>query len=171
MRIELEGAARLLGDDVNTDYIIASSRKKETLDTNVLKQYLLESVDSAFAGTVRPGDLLVAGKNFGCGSAMEVAVTVVLAAGIRAVLARSFARTYYRNAINNGLVPIECDTSTIREGARLRTVLDDSSVRVFDETERREITGRPLPPIMIEILREGGLVPYFRRHHDFRRST
>jgi 3-isopropylmalate/(R)-2-methylmalate dehydratase small subunit len=171
MRIDLEGAARLLGDDVNTDYIIASSRKKETLDTNVLKQYLLESVDPAFAGTVRPGDLLVAGRNFGCGSAMEVAVTVVLAAGIRAVLARSFARTYYRNAINNGLVPIECDTSTIRDGTRLRAVLDDSGVLVIDEAERREIAGRPLPPIMIEILREGGLVPYFRTHHDFRRST
>jgi len=166
MRIELDGRARLLGDDVNTDYIIASSRKKETLDANVLKQYLFESIDPAFAATVQPGDLLVAGRNFGCGSAMEVAVTVLLAAGIRAVLARSFARTYYRNAINNGLIPIECDTAAIREGARLRAVLDDSGVRVIHVDGQREVEGRPLPPIMLAILREGGLVPYIRAHHD-----
>lgn len=167
MRIELVGRARLLGDDVNTDYIILSSRKKETLDSGVLKQYLLESIDPAFAASVRPGDLLVAGANFGCGSAMEVAATVVLAAGIRAVLARSFARTYYRNAINNGLIPIECDTGTIEEGARLRVVVDEAGVRVADEAGGRVILGRPLPAIMIDILEAGGLVPYFRTHHDF----
>jgi 3-isopropylmalate/(R)-2-methylmalate dehydratase small subunit len=167
MRIELDGRARLLGDDVNTDYIIASSRKKETLDPHILKQYLFESIDPAFAATVKPGDLLVAGRNFGCGSAMEVAVTVLLAAGVRAVLAPSFARTYYRNAINNGLIPIECDTRTIGEGARLQAVLDDAGVRVMDEAGRRAIAGRPLPGIVLDILREGGLVPYFRLHHDF----
>ncbi|HEY3382524.1 MAG TPA: 3-isopropylmalate dehydratase [Vicinamibacterales bacterium] len=167
MRIELDGRARLLGDDVNTDYIIASSRKKETLDPHALKRYMFESIDPAFAATVRPGDLLVAGRNFGCGSAMEVAVTVLLAAGIRAVLARSFARTYYRNAINNGLTPIECDTGAIREGARVHAVLDDAGVRVLGEAGRREIAGRPLPSIVLDILREGGLVPYFRLHHDF----
>ena len=167
MRTELAGTARRLGDDINTDYIIASSRKKETLDPTVLKQYLLESIDPTFAASVHPGDLLVAGKNFGCGSAMEIAVTVVLSAGIRAVLARSFARTYYRNAINNGLIPIECDTSGIVEGTTLRVVLDESGVHVIDDNRGREVSGLPLPPIMIDILGEGGLVPYFRRHHDF----
>jgi 3-isopropylmalate/(R)-2-methylmalate dehydratase small subunit len=168
MRLELEGRARLLGDDVNTDYIISSSRKKETLDTGVLRAYLFESVNPAFAGSVRPGDVLVAGKNFGCGSAMEIAVTVLMAAGIRAVLARSFARTYYRNAINNGLIPIECDTSGIQEGTTLRLVLEDSRVRVIDEMPGREIAGVPLPSIMIEILSEGGLVPFFRKRRDFK---
>jgi 3-isopropylmalate/(R)-2-methylmalate dehydratase small subunit len=98
---------------------------------------------------------------------MEIAVTVVLAAGIRAVLARSFARTYYRNAINNGLIPIECNTSGIREGAALRLVLEDAGVRVIDEGQGREIAGLPLPAIMIDILSAGGLVPFFRTHHDF----
>jgi 3-isopropylmalate/(R)-2-methylmalate dehydratase small subunit len=167
MRIALEGRARRLGDDVNTDYIIASSRKKDTLDTDVLRRYLLEAIDPAFAATVRPGDVLVAGKNFGCGSAMEIATTVVLAAGIRAVVARSFARTYYRNAINNGLIPIECDTSGITEGSWLRVVVDESGVGVRDERRALDIAGRPLPGIMIRILGEGGLVPFFRKHHDF----
>jgi 3-isopropylmalate/(R)-2-methylmalate dehydratase small subunit len=167
MRIELSGRARRLGDDINTDYLIASSRKKETLDTAVLKQYLLESIDPGFAASVSPGDLLVAGKNFGCGSAMEIAVTVVQAAGIRAVLAGSFARTFYRNAINNGLIPIECDTSGIVEGAPLRAVLDEAGVFIVDDARACRICGLPLPPTMIDILGEGGLVPYFRRHHDF----
>jgi len=167
MRIELAGRARLLGDDMNTDYIISSSRKKRTIDPQVLKQYLLEAVDPTFASSVAPGDLLVAGKNFGCGSAMEVAVTVVLAAGIKAVLAPSFARTYYRNAVNNGLIPIECDTTGFREGDRLNIVLDRTGASVTDESSGLEIVALPFPSIMLDILDAGGVVPYFRKHHDF----
>jgi len=168
MRIALEGRARLLGDDVSTDAIILSRRKRETLDAALLSRFLLESVDPGFAASVRAGDMLVAGKNFGCGSAMEAAVTVVLAAGVRAVLARSFARTYYRNAINNGLIPIECDTGGIREEDRLRAVLDGSGIRVTNETRGGVTIAAPLPEIMLRILLAGGLVPYFREHRDFR---
>ncbi len=167
MRSELKGRARVLGDDINTDYIILSARKRETLDPNVLKQYLLETVDPAFAQSVRSGDLLVAGEDFGCGSAMEVAVTVILAAGIKAVLARSFSRTYYRNAINNGLIPIECDTGRIEEGHALRVMLDEAGVRVMDETSGIEMRGKALPVIMLEILDAGGLVPYIRARGDY----
>jgi 3-isopropylmalate/(R)-2-methylmalate dehydratase small subunit len=167
VKLELEGRAFLLGDDVNTDYIISSSRKKETLDPAVLREYLFESIDPALAASIQPGDLLVAGTNFGCGSAMEVAVTAVVASGIRAVLARSFSRTYYRNAINNGLIPVECDTRGIAKGTRLRLRLDERGARVTDWNRGLEISGHPLPAIMLQILGEGGLVPYFRTHRDF----
>src|SRR5215471_16231840 len=164
MHINLEGRARVLGDDVNTDYIISSTRKKESLDPQVLKKYLFESLDSSFAGSVKPDDVLVAGKNFGCGSAMEIAVLVLLAAGIRAVLAPSFARTFYRNAINNGLVPVECDTSSIKPGDVLIVRLNERDVSAINKTTGQELTGTPLPSIMLEILEAGGLVPYFRMH-------
>ena len=166
MQIRLEGRARVFGDDVNTDYIITSARKRETIDAQALKRYLLETLDPAFAASVQPGDILVAGRNFGCGSAMEVAVTVPAAAGIRAVLAQSFARTYYRNAINNGLIPVECDTSSIREGHRLVVDLG-AELTVRDETQGVSIAARVLPPHMLRILEAGGLVPYLRAHGGF----
>jgi 3-isopropylmalate/(R)-2-methylmalate dehydratase small subunit len=162
-----ECRARRLGDDINTDYIISSARKRETIDAAVLKQYLLESVDPGFAASVRPDDVLVAGRNFGCGSAMEVAATVILAAGIRAVLAQSFARAFFRNAINNGLMPIETDTREIREGDTLEirapTPIVISVLRTGATLEAPE-----WPPIVSDILTAGGLVPYLRREGRFR---
>jgi 3-isopropylmalate/(R)-2-methylmalate dehydratase small subunit len=157
-----DGRARVFGDDVNTDYIIASTRKRDTLDESALKRYLLEAVDPAFAASVQPDDLIVAGANFGCGSAMEIAATVILAAGIKAVLAKSFSRTFYRNAVNNALLPIECDTSSIREGDRLRISFDDgrATVRVVDRNETLAAT--PIAPLMAAVLSAGGLVPYVR---------
>jgi 3-isopropylmalate/(R)-2-methylmalate dehydratase small subunit len=95
---------------------------------------------------------------------------VPVAAGIRAVLARSFARTYYRNAINNGLVPVECDTSAIREGDRLIVDLG-AELTVRDEAQGVTIVARPLPAHMLRILQAGGLVPYIRAHGGFRVTT
>ena len=165
------GPARRVGDNVNTDYIIASTRKKETLDENVLKQYLLEAVDPAFAASVRADDILVAGANLGCGSAMEVAATVILAAGFRVVLAKSFARSFYRNAINNGLLPIECDTADVAEGDALSVTIDASGTTIVNERTGRHETRPPLSGIAGEILAAGGLVPYLRREGRFARSA
>jgi len=159
----MTGRARVFGDDINTDYIITSRRKRESLDPSVLRQYLFEEIDPGFAATVQPGDLIVAGKNFGCGSAMEVAVTVVLGSGIRSVLARSFSRTYYRNAVNNGLLPVICDTSQIHEGDQLSV----EPGRVTNLITGAIIESSPIPKIMMDILDAGGLVPYFRQHGDF----
>ena len=165
--LRLEGRARKLGDDINTDYIIASVRKKETLDPKELSAFLFESVDPAFAASIEPGDVLVAGKNFGCGSAMEVAVSVPLAAGISAVLAKSFARTYYRNAINNGLIPIECDTEAIAEGDLLTIELHRNRLIVRNENGDLDLTGAPVMGVALDILLAGGLVPYIRQHGGF----
>lgn len=161
--IQFTGRARRLGDDVNTDYIISSTRKRDTLDERELARYLLETVDPAFAASVRPGDILVAGRNFGCGSAMEVAATVILAAGIRAVVAASFARTFYRNAINNGLVPVECDTSEVRDGDCLVIRIGEEDAAVTNERTGHLTSALPLPTFVREILEAGGLVPFLRR--------
>jgi 3-isopropylmalate/(R)-2-methylmalate dehydratase small subunit len=166
MDLRLEGRARVLGDDVNTDYIITSARKRETIDPHVLAPYLLETVDPGFAASVRPGDILVAGRNFGCGSAMEVAVTVPRAAGIAAVIAQSFARTYYRNAINNGLIPVECDTAQIRDGDALVIEVGDR-LTVTDVTRGTSIGALSFPAPMLRLLAAGGLVPYMREHGGF----
>ena len=162
IQLSFEGCARVFGDDVNTDYIIASTRKRDTLDESVLKRYLLEAVDPSFAASVQPGDLIVAGANFGCGSAMEIAATVILAAGIKAVLARSFSRTFYRNAVNNALLPIACDTRSIREGDRLRVSLDDGRAIVELVDRNETLAAAPLAPLMADVLSAGGLVPYVR---------
>lgn len=170
------GRARVLADDINTDYIISSSRKKESIDPHVLSQYLLEDWDPAFAASVRPGDLIVAGKNFGCGSAMEVAVTVVLGAGIRAVVAKSFSRTYLRNAMNNGLLPVGADTSGIEEGDQVSLKLIDQQLWIEVQpapesgagcAPSRIVPCEPLPAFMLEMLNAGGLIPYLRKHRCF----
>lgn len=170
MSILLTGRARRLGDDVNTDYIISSTRKKETIDEQVLRRYLLETVDPDFASSVQPGDVLVSGRNFGCGSAMEVAATVILASGIKAVIAQSFARTFYRNAINNGLLPIECDTSGIGEGDAISVETDGTRVTVRDETTGATVVGTIPSGIAATILSAGGLVPYLRTAGTFEQS-
>ena len=163
----LEGRARRFGDDVNTDYIISSTRKKATLDEGVLKQYLMETLDPSFAASVQAGDLLVAGRNFGCGSAMEVAATVILAAGITAVIAQSFSRTFYRNAVNNGLMPIECDTTAIAEGDALVISARAGGVLVRNVTTGTQSDGMMPSGIAANILRVGGLVAYLRNTGSF----
>jgi 3-isopropylmalate/(R)-2-methylmalate dehydratase small subunit len=164
--VKITGRARVLGDDVNTDYIISSRRKRETIDAAQLAAYLLEGVDPAFAASVVPGDILVAGRNFGCGSAMEVAATVIRAAGISAVVASSFARSFHRNAINNGLLVVRADTAGIADGAVVRIVFDgDAPVVTIGDGDRR--VGDPLPRVMREILGAGGLVGYLRAHGRF----
>ena len=152
------GRARVFGDNVNTDYIISSSRKRQTIDPSLLAPYLLEGVSATFAGSVQPGDVIVAGRNFGCGSAMEIAVTVIQAAGIRVVAARSFARSFFRNAINNGLLVIECDTSSFQEGDRMSIEVSAAAVRVHNVRRQVTVAAVPLPPFIQELIARGGLV-------------
>jgi 3-isopropylmalate/(R)-2-methylmalate dehydratase small subunit len=172
----ISGRARRLGDDINTDYIISSRRKRDSLDPAVLRPFLFEDLDPGFAATLHPGDLIAAGKNFGCGSAMEIAVAVLTGNGMKAVLARSFARTYFRNAVNNGLLPVACDTSQIREGDTIEIDYPDGSlddlplacpVTVHNRTTGATIAAEPVSKLLFSIIQAGGLAPFFRQHGGF----
>ena len=165
--LTINGPARLVGADINTDYIISSRRKRVTIDPDSLRLHIFEDYNAEFGQSLKPDDIIVAGKNFGCGSAMEVAVTVVRAAGISCVLAPSFARAYYRNAINNGLLPVVCDTSSIQEDDTLSIVSEGNDIHVTNTSRDISIGAASLSSMMIEILKTGGLTEYLRKHGDF----
>lgn len=162
----LKGKAHVYGDDLNTDYIISGKYKFKTLDMKELARHCMEDIDPEFAQRVRPGDFIVAGGNFGCGSSREQAPLVIKHAGVSAVLARSFARIFFRNAINKGLPVVECDTSGIRNGDDLE--VDLGKGRVTNITRGTTVDIVPLPEVMMDILREGGLTEYLKIHGGFR---
>jgi 3-isopropylmalate/(R)-2-methylmalate dehydratase small subunit len=152
------GTAHQFGDDINTDYIIASKRKRDTVDPKKLARFLMEDIRPGFGGEVKPGDFIVAGENFGCGSAMEIAPLVILGAEIKAVLAKSFARTFYRNAINVGLLLLICDTDLIAAGNQLEIDLEAEVIRNL--TQNTKIPFQPLPDLMQKIVQSGGVIPF-----------
>ena len=156
--------AHVYGDDVDTDRIIPGKYTK-TLDLSQLAAHVLEDLDPEFRERVEDGDVIVGGDNFGCGSSREQAPLAIQAAGVSAVVARSFARIFYRNAINVGLPILEVADHAIETGARLAVDLAEGTVR--DETTGQTYRAAPLPPIMLDILSAGGLVPYLREHGDF----
>ncbi len=160
------GYAHKFGDDINTDYIISGKHKFKTLDMNELAKHVMEDIDPNFYQKIKPGDFIVAGKNFGCGSSREQAPRALLAAGIRGVLALSFARIFFRNAINCGLLVLECNTSPIQNGDEME--IDLLVGKIYDHTQGVQIEARPLPQVMIDILQEGGLVNYFKKYGSFR---
>jgi 3-isopropylmalate/(R)-2-methylmalate dehydratase small subunit len=162
-----EGRVHLLGDDINTDYIISSRRKRDTLDLNILKNHLMEDIDPGFAARVRPGDILAAGENFGCGSAMEVASLVIMAAGIHIIIAKSFARTFYRNAVNGGLLPLEADTAFFHSSDRLSIQVASDTITIQNLTRASIAKSTPPAGILLEIFNSGGLVNYIRERGDF----
>jgi len=163
--MDLQGKAHKFGDDVNTDYIISGRHKFKTLDMKELAKHVMEDLDPDFYNKVTTGDFIVAGRNFGCGSSREQAPWAIINANIGAVVAKSFARIFYRNAINCGLPLIECDTDLIEPGDELK--VDLSTGKLYNLTQQREIAIAPLPPVMLQILSEGGLVEHFKKYGKF----
>ncbi len=160
----LSGRAHVYGDNVDTDRIIPGKYTK-TLDKRQLAAHVLEDLDPAFRVRVRVGDFVVAGDNFGCGSSREQAPIALQAAGVSAILARSFAAIFYRNAINIGLPLLEIPDYEIVTGDLVHVDLDASTATL--ERTGTVYTARALPPVMVAILRAGGLVPYLAAHGDF----
>jgi 3-isopropylmalate/(R)-2-methylmalate dehydratase small subunit len=160
------GSARVLGDDINTDYIVPSHRKKETIDPHVLRAFVFEDIHPGFHDRMDPETILIAGTNFGCGSAMEVAVTVLQAAGVKAVVAKSFSRTFRRNALNNGLLLCQADATDLTEGCDVRITVQDE-VLTIGAQGRSPIYANRLPDFMAEMLRYGGLAPFLRARGGF----
>lgn len=161
----LYGKVFRFGDNINTDYIISGKYKFKTLDMNVLSQHVMEDIRPNFHKEVEKGDFIVAGENFGCGSSREQAPLVIQSAGIGAVLAQSFARIFFRNAINVGLPVIECDTSDIKEGDELKVDLEGGWV--YNVTRDEKIPTVPLPPVMVRILNDGGLAEHLKKEGGF----
>lgn len=160
----MSGRAQRFGDNINTDYIIAAQHKAASLDIREMARHAFEDIDPDFAHRVRPGDVVVAGSNFGCGSSRETAVHVVQALGIGAVLATSFARIYFRNAINSGLPVLECDTSGIEQDDEVD--FDLARGVAINRTRQHELPVTPLPPVMRAVLAAGGIRAYLREHRD-----
>jgi 3-isopropylmalate dehydratase small subunit len=163
--VMLRGKTHVYGDNIDTDRIIPGKYTK-TLDMSELAAHVLEDLDPNFCKTVQPGDILVAGKNFGAGSSREQAPVALKLAGVAVVIARSFARIFYRNAINIGLPLVEVKQHTIRTGHELEVNLADGMVHNLTTGETYRAT--PMPQVMIDILDAGGLVNYLKTHGNYR---
>jgi 3-isopropylmalate/(R)-2-methylmalate dehydratase small subunit len=162
----LQAKAFKYGDDINTDYIISGKYKFKSNDMVAMAVHAMEELDPEYFNKVSPnGGFLVAGKNFGMGSSREQAPLVLINSNTKAVLAKSFARIFYRNAINTGLPVVECDTDQIDDGDELDVDLQGGVVRNL--TKGTEITFAPLPPVMAQLLADGGLVEHFKKHGGF----
>jgi len=147
-------------DDINTDYIISGRYKFAISDPKELAKHIFEDIDGDFAKRFKPGDILVAGKNFGMGSSREQAPVSLKAAGIAAVVAVSFARIFYRNAFNIGLPLVECDTSGISASDELEINLEDGNLS--DKTKGIRIKITRLPDMLLDFLKYGGAVEYLK---------
>jgi 3-isopropylmalate/(R)-2-methylmalate dehydratase small subunit len=160
MQTHFRGRAWVFGEDISTDHIIAG-KYLGTTDPKVFAEHCLEAVDPRFAKEAKPGDLMVAGPNFGCGSSREQAPLAIKHLGIAAILAPSFARIFFRNAINLALPVLECPgiEKSVRGGDEVEVDMERGEVR----TPSGVLKFKPLPPNVLEILEAGGLVPKLKR--------
>ena len=154
----MQGKAWKFGENIDTDLIIAA-RYLNTSDEKVLASHLMEDARVDFVSLISKGDIIVAGENFRCGSSREHAPVAIKAAGIAAVIAKSYARIFYRNAFNTGLPILEIkETDSIFERDVLEIDLLGSVIKNITQNTQYHFT--PIPPFMLELLEAGGLIPY-----------
>jgi 3-isopropylmalate/(R)-2-methylmalate dehydratase small subunit len=162
----LKGRAFKFGDNISTDHIIPGRYAYLRSNLPELAKHVMEDADPEFIRKVKKGDFIVGGSNFGLGSSREHAPLVIKMAGVSAILAKSVARIFFRNAINLGLPVLICDTDGIDDGDQLEVDLAGGTVN--NKTKGEKITFSKLPKVMLNILDEGGLVPYIQKYGDFR---
>lgn len=158
----LKGRVWRFGDDIDTDAIIPA-RYLNTSDPKELARHVMEDADKEFPNKVKAGDIIVAGKNFGCGSSREHAPIAIKAAGLQAVIAKSFARIFYRNSFNIGLPIFESEEASekINEGDTVEIDADSGTIKNISTGE--QYTAKPIPPFMQELITAGGLIEWTRR--------
>jgi 3-isopropylmalate/(R)-2-methylmalate dehydratase small subunit len=162
----LKGKAHKFGDSISTDHIIPGRYAHLRSNLPELAKHVMEDADVDFAKKVKHSDFIVGGNNFGLGSSREHAPLVIKMAGVSAILAKSVARIFFRNAINLGLPVLICDTDKINDGDELEIDLVSGSVK--DITNGDTLTTGKIPLTMLKILNEGGLIPYIKKHGDIK---
>lgn len=155
-----------VSDNINTDYVISGRYKFKIQDPKELAKYIFEDIDPAFAARVTKGDILVAGDNFGCGSSREQAPQALKEARFSAVVAKSFARIFYRNAFNIGLLLVETNTDFIDDGDELELDIEKGKLR--NKSKGLLLDIKPIPYVMKKLLADGGVVEHFRKHGGFK---
>jgi len=162
----LKGKGHKFGDSISTDHIIPGRYAHLRSNLPELAKHVLEDADPNFSAKVKHGDFVVGGNNFGLGSSREHAPLVIKMAGVSAILAKSVARIFFRNAINLGLPVLICDTDKISDGDELE--VDLAAGKVKNLTNGSTLTFGKIPGVMLKILNEGGLIPYIQKHGDFK---
>ena len=157
----VHGRAFAYGDNVDTDVIIPA-RYLNTPDPRELARHCMEDLDAGFSASVRPGDIVVAGRNFGCGSSREHAPLALKACGVACVVAASFARIFYRNALNIALPILECPAAAAAIAAGDEVAVDFATGKISDLTRSQTFLAEPFPPFMRELIAAGGLAAYLK---------
>lgn len=160
----LKGKAWTFGDSISTDLICPGRYYHLRSNMPELARHVLEDAREDFAPNVKAGDFVVAGRDFGLGSSREHAPAIIKMAGVSAVIAKSFARIFYRNAVNVGLPVVICDTGGINDGDELEVDFEGGVLSDITSGEKKNFP--PVPKIMADILKEGGIVEYLKKHGD-----
>ncbi len=162
----LKGRAFKFGDNISTDHIIPGRWAHLRSNLPELAKHVMEDADPTFASRIKKGDFIVGGSNFGLGSSREHAPIVIKMAGVSAILAKSVARIFFRNAVNQGLPVLICNTDGIDQGDKLE--VDLAKGTIYDKTKGEKLSFSKLPKVMLKILDEGGLIPYIKKYGDFK---